>query len=356
MGAACGRVRDMPIRAGYELMKPRNPHLLYAVLFMLSGCATQSAPPSASLPDARSADAQAPESQGADPAGGLRLPFLERTRENVRAGTEWVARGVDGWFGDKPFEEGGHVSQGRLGLRTLWRQDDGFDFNVRFRVRMQLPNARDKAYLIIGRDNERELVNDRPEAFSRQQQLLADRRREDETFFAGVGFALRDSIDLRVGVRGGYKVYTQARYRKRWSLGPADALEFRETLFWTVSDGFGATTAFDYDHIVGPSLTFRWLNAATISESTDGLAWSSSAGLYKAFGDLHLLSAEALINGETASGLGVTEYGLRLKWSQPVYKDWLIGELILGHFWPRKNVETERGKAWALGAGVEMRF
>lgn len=329
-------------------MTPITSRLLPILLCLLAGCATQSAPNASAGPAAEASPAT-------DSAVGLRLPLLERTRENVRAGTEWVARGIDSWFGDKPFEEGGKIS-GRLGLRTLWRQDDGFDFNLRFRVRMELPNARDKAYVIIGRDNERELVSDRPEAFSRQQQLLSERPREDETFFAGLGYAWRDSVDLRLGVRGGYKVYTQARYRKRWSLTEQDGLEFRETVFWTVSDGFGATTALDYDHILTPSLTFRWLNAATISESTDGLAWSSSAGLYKQFGDLRLLSAEALINGETASGLGVTEYGLRMKWSQPIYQDWLIGEVILGHFWPRKDIQTERGQSWAVGAGVEMRF
>ena len=34
-------------------------------------------------------------------------PVLESTRQSVRSTTEWLARGVDSWFGDKPFAEGG---------------------------------------------------------------------------------------------------------------------------------------------------------------------------------------------------------------------------------------------------------
>lgn len=284
------------------------------------------------------------------------IMWLENSREQVRAATEWVARGIDGWFGDKPFEEGGKVSQGRLGLRTLWRQDDGFDFNLRFSARMELPNLRDRAYLFVGRENERELVTDKPETFSRQQQLLSESRHQDETFFAGLGFAIRDSIETRIGVRGGYKFYAQARYRHSWHFSEKDELEFRETVFWTVSDGFGSTTSLDYEYLLGPSLAFRWLNSGTFSQKTDGMAWATSAGLYKAFGRDRLLSGEALVNGETGIGVGIREYGLRVKWQQPVYRDWLIGEVILGHFWPRKDELSERGRSWAVGAGLEMRF
>ncbi len=318
-------------------------------------------PASVLLAQAEAADETAPETSGAhhmaeDDGQGLRLPLLETAREKVYNATEWAARGIDSWFGDKPFEDGGRISQGRLGLRTLWRQDNGFDFNLRFRVRMELPNARDRAYLIIGRENERELVTDKPDAFSRQQQLLSEDRNQDDTFFAGLGVALRDSIDLRVGVRGGYKIYTQARYTKEWMLSERDRTEFRETIFWTVSEGFGSTTSFDYEHFYSPSLAFRWLNSGTVSEKTDGFAWSSSAGMYKAFGDDKLLSAEALVNGETGIGVGVREYGVRIKWQQPVYRDWLIGELVFGHFWPRKDEYSERDSSWAIGGGLEMRF
>ena len=282
--------------------------------------------------------------------------MLEDTRESVRAATVWLARGIDSWFGDKPFEEGGRVRNGRLGLRTIWRKDEGFKATVRFNARFDMPNLSDKAFVFFGRDDEREVVTDRPSAFSREEQLQSERLREDKSFFAGLGLTLREAIELRAGIRRGYRFYAQARYSKLWPITARDQLEFRETVFWTMSDGFGSTTAFSAEHAFTPTLELRWLNAGTFSQKTDGLAWSSSLGLYKSFGGFRELSGEALIGGETGKDVDVGEYGLRAKWQQPVLRDWLIGEVIVGHFWPRRDALTLRERAWAVGVGVQMLF
>jgi hypothetical protein len=281
---------------------------------------------------------------------------LEAGREHLRNGAEWLARSVNNLFGDRPFEDGGRVTRGRLGVRTLWRQDDGVDLSVRLRARFDLPNLRDLAYLYFGQDNERELVTDRPEAFSRRQQLRQEQRNEEQTLFAGLGLALRDAVDLRIGVRSAYKPYAQARYRQQWQFSAADRMEFRETLFWTTSAGFGSTTAFEYEHAWSPTVALRWLNAATISHRKDDFAWSSSLGMFRRYGDERRLSLEALANGDTGGRHDVSEYGVRLKWQQPVYRDWLLGELIVGHFWPKDDDDRERERSWAAGAGLEVHF
>jgi hypothetical protein len=318
-----------------------------------SSMPSQQAPPQKTEPAAAATAPKAAEAQAAAPSSD---GMLEDTRESVRSATEWLARGIDSWFGNKPFEEGGRVTNGRLGLRTTWREDEGINATLRFNARFDLPNLRDKAYVFIGRDDEREVVTDTPNAFSRQEQLQADQARQDQSFFAGLGLNLRDNIELRAGVRRGIRFYTQARYRKLFAITDRDELEFRETVFWTVSDGFGSTTAFSAEHVYSPSLALRWLNAATLSQKTDGVAWSSSLGLYKSFGELYQLSAEALINGETGRDINVSDYGVRSKWQQPIYRDWLIGEVIIGHFWPRKDAVSERERTWAFGLGVQMRF
>ncbi len=280
---------------------------------------------------------------------------LDATRSQVRGFSLWLGESVNDWFGDRPFTDGGKVTHGRLGLRNLWRQDEGWDTSVRFRARFDLPNLRDKAYVFIGRQNERELVTDQSEAFTREQLLLEERRREDQTGFAGLGVALRKNLDFRVGVRGGLKFYTQARYRKQWELGALDRIEFRETVFWTNRDKFGSTTALDYQHAFTPTLSLQWQNAATISEKTDDFAWGSSLGLFKRFGDDRLLSGEMVVTGETGAKEEVDEYGVRMKWTQPVYRDWLIGEFIVGHYWPQRE-DRERERSWAAGVNLEMRF
>ena len=289
------------------------------------------------------------------PEAAQEQDLLEQSRTQVRGFSVWLGETVNDWFGDRPFEDGGKVTHGRLGLRNLWRQDEGWDTNVRFRARFDLPNLRDKAYVFIGRQNERELLTDQSEAFTREQLLLEERRKEDQTGFAGVGLALRKNLDFRVGVRGGMKFYTQARYRKQWALTEQDRIEFRETIFWNNKDKFGSTTALDYEHAFTPTLSLHWQNATTISEKTDDFAWGSSLGLFKRFGDDRILSGEMVVTGETGAKENVDEYGVRMKWTQPVYREWLIGEFIVGHYWPQRE-DRERERAWGVGVNLEMRF
>ena len=287
------------------------------------------------------------------PAGTVQL--WESARSSVRSTAEWLASGVDSWFGDQPFKDGGQVTDGRMSVSLLKRQDEALDLNVRFNARFRLPNLERNAYLYFGRDNQRELVTDTPGAFSRRQRLLTETA-ANQAFFAGFGFALHEAVDFRLGFRGGLKPYAQVRYRRPWELSPVDLLEFRQTVFWSLADHFGSTTALSYSHVVSPTLVTRWLTAATITQDSKRFEWSSVVGAYKSMGDQRVLSLEALASGETRSGLGLSDYGLQTKWEQPIYKHWLQGELVVGQVWPRKDPLGPRGRAWALGAGLKMQF
>ena len=285
-----------------------------------------------------------------------RIGWLHDSRDHLRDFFEAVGRTVDGWFGDVPPEPTRRLVNGRLSLNTLWRRDDGLRTGLDFRGKFDLPNLKNKAYLYFGQANEREVVTDQPDEFSRRQRLLAEQEDEDHTFFAGLGYALRENIDLRGGVRGPLRPFVQARFVKQWYPAESDEIEFRETLFWEAKEGFGLTTALNYHHEFTRRLEFRWRNSATLSQSTDALAWQSSVGLYLHLGGPRQLSLEGLINGETGSTLPVTEYGVRGIYRKAIYEDWLLGEFIVGHFWPRDEDAAERDKSWAAGIGVEMLF
>lgn len=95
----------------------------------------------------------------------------------------------------------GKVSRGRVRFRTVWRENDDVDVKLRFRARMELPNLKDKAYVIIGRENKDDLVRDTPEGFIEQQHLFERTDSDDEAFFAGLGFKVLDQLSFSVGLR-----------------------------------------------------------------------------------------------------------------------------------------------------------
>lgn len=303
-------------------------------------------PAMAQTPAATAAAADAPaEEEG----------VVDSARRNVRSTAEWLARGVDSWFGDRPFSEGGKVTDGRMTTSVLKRQGESVDFSLRFNARFRLPNLEKSSYLFFGRDDQRDVITDKPDAFTRQQRLLRENT-ADRAFFAGLGVAYRDSLDFRLGFRGGLKPYVQGRYRHLVPLSAANLIDFRQTVYWSVDDHIGSTTALSYEHAFTSTLAGRWLSAATITQRTKKFEWSSNLGAYQSFGDQRLLSLEALAFGTQGSGVALSDYGLQAKWLQPVYKDWLLGEVLVGHFWPRPDEFRPRGRAWAVGVSAKMKF
>ena len=279
---------------------------------------------------------------------------MNSARSSVRALAVWLARGVDSWFGDRPFEDGGKVTDGRFSVGLLKRQGKSIDVSVRFNASFHLPNL-EETYIFFGRDDPRDVVSDKPVELSRKELLLAQSN-ADRAFFAGIGRSLTDSVDFRLGLRGGLKPYAQGRYRKQWEFGTEGLAEFRQTVFWSLADRAGSTTAFSYEHLFSPVVAARWLTSATITQASKKFEWSSLLGAYRSFGNQRLLSLEALVNGQQGSGVVATDYGLQSRWEQPVYGDWLVGGIVIGHFWPRPDARTERRGAWAMGVGLKMQF
>jgi hypothetical protein len=279
---------------------------------------------------------------------------IESTRSTVRNAAERLARGVDRWFGDKPFEQGGSVTNGLMTLGVLKRQNESADWTLRFNARFRLPNIEEKTYVFLGRDDERDTITDRPGALS-ELERTGTRSSQDPSFFGGLGRYFGDAFDTRIGFRG-VKPYAQARYRQVWQLPRDGDLEFRETIFWTSKDNLGSTTVLEWDQPFGPELAARWTTAATITQEVRDFVWSSVLGGYRSFGDRRVLALEALISGQQGSGLGPSDYGVQARWSQPLHKAWLLGEVLIGRFWPRKDVLTPREAIWAWGAALKMQF
>ncbi|MFO1267565.1 MAG: hypothetical protein U1F25_07475 [Rubrivivax sp.] len=272
----------------------------------------------------------------------------------MRATTVWLARGIDSWFGDRPFDAGA-VSDGQLGIALFQREGERLDVNVRLHARLRLPNLGESAFAFLGRDNPREAITDTPGAVARQERLPRDTR-NDREFLAGIGVALREAFDVRLGMRGGFKPYVQARYHEEWEPGDGYLVEFRQTFFLSREDQLGSTTALSVALASSPVLTLRWLTAATITQRTRSYDTSSVLGAYRSFGDRRLLSLELLANAVEGNGVALDDAGVLLKWEQPFLRDWLVGEVTFGSFWPRPERTLPRTHLWAAGLGVRISF
>jgi hypothetical protein len=267
-----------------------------------------------------------------------------------------LASGVDSWFGNRPFSEGGKVSDGQVSLNLYTREDRGGDSSIRFNARFRLPNLEEKSYLFTGQDNWQGVITDRPAAFNSKQQLLQSDTASSRSLYAGLGRSIDDTTDARVGFQGGLKPFAQVRFRRLWNPTVEDEVEFSETVFLTQADHLGSSTTFSVQHQFSPTFIGRWLNTVIVTEVDPNAEWNGSLGVYRTMGQERLLSLELLASAKQNAGTPLTDYGWQVRWEQPVDHDRLVGEVIVGRFWPQSVAPGDRSTAWALGAGLKMRF
>lgn len=298
---------------------------------------------------------ESPQQTGPTPSPTLLPPpvLLEGARLSVKRTVEWLASGIDSKFGDKPFSDGGKVTQGRLGINYLRRENQSDSLNVHFNARLWLPNLSNVPYLYIGSDNARDEITDQPERKTLKDQIR-QRSTGDNSFFAGVGLWLADSMEVRIGFRG-IKPYAQARLKDTWRLSESDAIEARQTFFYTIKDRAGSTSALEYQHAFRPTTVARWLTSATITQAQRNFAYSSTLGAYESFGNEKVLGTEIQYTNSVVDSEPVEEIGLVVRWEQPIYRN-VMGEVSAAHFWPQASKAFESKGEWAAGLGMTLKF
>ncbi len=292
-------------------------------------------------------------SDGADTA--------DETRRRVFETTCGAALWFDGLFGEAQHVAAARSTSGRIEVAALGSEFEGAKVKAKFHLRFQFPNLEQRLHAFFGRDQDDDFVRDRNEGLALRSQF--SELESDDRWVAGLGYALpgsyRTRTDIRVGARGSSQpeVFVQGRFRANLAAGERNLWHFRETIFWTNRDGFGATTGFDFDRVPSPMLLFRWGNAATFSEATDGVDWRSALVVYQNLGERRAIAYEAFVRGETEAEVGLREYGARSIFRHPLLgKSWLFGELVVGYSWPQEERDQPREGSATVGVGVELLF
>lgn len=296
-------------------------------------------------------DAAGPVSQPVAPES-----WLHAGRDRLHRGALWLVEGVDRWFGDRPFAESGGGVSGSVYLSGLQRQEEGFSADLRFHLDVSMPNIDDRIVFFVGRDDPREVVAEQRERFAEEQRITGQTVPDSSTYFAGLGYLLRDNVQLRLGIRGGYKVYGQARLQGDWQLSPQQRVLLTETLFVAVEDGLGATTAFTHLRALGADSVLRSRTSGTVSTEIDGMDWSAALGWFWGGGNRREWALDGLAQGNTSVPVKVREYGVRSVVRAPVYEDWLVAELTVGRMFVRQDHDYKRRGQWLAGVGIEVFF
>ena len=286
--------------------------------------------------------------------------MVRDVQEVMEETTCTAALWLDGLFGDQRNIESARRTSGYLETSANYSEFEGNDEKVRFRVRFKLPNLKNRATAVFGRDNEDDVVRDRTEGFAVRSQI--PQVDDDESWLAGLGYSLpgneKIKSDFRVGTSGlaHPRVYVQQRLRYIVYSDDKDLLYSRATAFWTNQQGFGTTVGFDYSRVLGQRFLLRLSEVGTISEKTEGLDWFSGVILYQNLGNERAMAYELLIRGQTDEPEPLYEYGGRVVYRHPVVPKRLYAEFLAGYSWPRTDPALDREGSAQVGISLEVPF
>ncbi|MGQ0586985.1 MAG: hypothetical protein ACT4PK_07270 [Gammaproteobacteria bacterium] len=319
---------------------------------LLAGCA--SAPDKPDPPQARGNPFKA--CQGRAPGDADVLDETAKTLETTVCGASlWF----DGLFGQRDLKAA-RTAHGRFEVSTANSEFEGEETRVRFDARVQLPALERRLSAFIGRDNEGDVARDRSEGLGLRSQ--AQEFNQDEDWFAGLGYRIRETwgvrSEFRVGVRdlGHPTAFVQLRNTLVAYEDDDNQVTVRLTPFTNTVDGAGVTTGFDYDHALAPTRLLRWGNIGTYAEETPGTVWRSAVLLYQSLADYRAIALETFVRGASAAPEPLYEYGVRTIYREPFFRHRLFAELVVGYSWPRVDPALEREGSFGVTFGLELPF
>ncbi|MDH3512764.1 MAG: hypothetical protein OER85_18125 [Gammaproteobacteria bacterium] len=278
--------------------------------------------------------------------------------ETVCGSVAWF----DGFFGDRRYDQESGNTFGRIGLSTFWDQRDGFNTKFRFRARFALPELQERASLLIGRGDEQELIEERPELLDTVPGNFNSV--EDDSFLVGLGYSrgqgLKRGFDFSVGakLRLPPEPYVKAAYRRAWELSESTLFRIRPLVYWRYEEGLGSTLNLDLDHLLTKTSMVRWSNSGNVSQDQDveGVRWLTYLSLFRALSNRRALSYHLLAGGETEADVRLQNYGFEVRYRQRVLREWLFIEFLSSLTWPREFLTEERESNFGAGIGIEMYF
>ncbi len=344
----------------------RAAWLLLLALLARDGLAQSPSPPEVegTTPAAPTGDSQAEPAAEADPCAAPLIEggqWIDLTRDRLFRSVCVSARWFDGFFGDARFDH--QITStlfGRAGLGLWWSEHDRYEVPSDFRANIPLPNLHERFDVTVARENEDEFVEGRLEGRNVAPDFVT--ATEGQAWLAGLGYtpiAGRNSrMRYSVGVRLTWPPapFVQARYGYYHFFSHRSALRLRETAFWRLDDGFGATTAAELEHLLGPTRFVRWSNVATVSEASRGIRWRSDVTLYQDLPGPRALAYTVLVRGETDAPVPLERWSLRTVIRQQMLREWFFVELGAGVSWPRRRVDDPRTPSWGVGIRFEVFF
>jgi hypothetical protein len=258
-------------------------------------------------------------------------PWLDTMHQSIASSVNSSALWFDDFFALKEFTHN-EEAYGEARIRLGWepRSRDLNEFETRFKVRVKLPNLKNRADLVLS-----DYDDDRP---NNDIQASGNNEFVENNRFS---LALRwrsspeSGLSHRIGVGRRLQAFVKSRYRNSHMLTEKTNLRWETSAYLYSNDGLGANFSWQLDYNASSHSIFRWNNQYYYRDKTNDWLWQHSVQKLTQFDEKNALIAGYYIEGLSQPNYRLEEYLVSLRWRKNTLRKWLFYEVEPFILWRR---------------------
>lgn len=311
---------------------------------------------SPSSPDEVDAFQVQPPPGEAEPA---RLPSSDKKKDIVDSIHDTVtstflasANWVDSFFNDERVVQEENQSTLRVYTELFKQEGSPADFNLKVRLKMSLPRARDRLSLLVSADGDDEVNPDNSPGESLTQRFEG---RDADNVSTSLWYSFFDNekrnLSLSLGFRlsgGSLVAYAGPRYRQFHKFKLWD-MRFIERLRYYSDNGWESRTTVDFERSVFENCLFIATFDGTWLEGIPGYFYNVEFVLYQPLKNHRALQYELVNSIHTRPNHRLDLTTFRIRYRQKIWKEWFYFEV-------GPQVSFPRDRDFELTPGIYLRL
>ena len=260
-----------------------------------------------------------------------KYPWLDTMHQTITSSVTTSAL----WFDDffvldefKTHEDAHGEAIIRLGWEPRSRKVNVFD--TRFKVRVKLPNLKNRADLVLSDYDDDRVGND-------IQASGADNFVDQNRFSLALRWrsSPESGLSHRIGVGRRLQAFVKSRYRNSHMLTDKTILRWETSAYVYSNDGLGADFSWQLGYAATEKSMYRWNNYFYFRDRTSDWLWQHSVQKLTQFDEKNALIAGVYIEGLSRPNYRLDEYLISLRWRKNALRKWFFYEVEPFILWRR---------------------
>lgn len=272
--------------------------------------------------------------------------WLDRSHSTLQLRTQKAAIWFDNFFGDDYSED--EPASVRTHVTLGWEASRHGTSNgyAQIRVKAKLPNLKERFYLVLSNEEEKEhdfltLETKRPQEIEEAT---------EDNFSAALRWikrsTLKEKIDAQIGLRSGPNIYLLGRHRRYHNLTKSVKLHLTPAVFIDSEYGAGIRLLTEFDHLLDHPGLVRFSVRGQFDNRSEGVEWRSGLSYTYRLSNKGAIVAGVYMRGESDGEEEVENYSTSIRLRKRFWRPYLFYEIEPFIDWPAEdNYRTNSGIA-----------